>query len=549
MKFIYVILLFKECILKNQETKLIQHLGIVAGVCNEVKLADHINSCIPIGNRKVSVGHCVQAMILNALGFAGRALYLTKRFFISRPIETLITPGINANELHDTSLGNALDAIYEYGITELFFQTASKILNDFGIKTRFAHLDSTTFSLYGKYNSENDDVPEDIIRITKGYSKDNAPDLNQVVVQLICSNKTSIPLWLEALSGNTSDKKSFRETVKLFQNQFKKDEMPYMVMDSAFYSEKNLHECKDIKWVTRVPETIKEVKALYKTINIEEMIKIDENYSYLPVKSNYANIQQRWLVVYSEKACNREIKTFKKNLSKIRARNKIDLKHLCNQAFACKADADEAAKKFSKKIRYQYLSYKIVEKNRYKGKGRPDKNSIPEKVEWFINGELCDDEEAINITEKNKGMFIISTNDMDDEKLSNHDLFLNYKDQGITVERGFRFLKDPYFYAESLYLKKPERIMALIMVMTLSLLIYSLAELKVRESLKKNDIYIWDQKNRLTQTPTIRWICMIFEDVLLLYNTPDLVQPMNIREEHLRVLKSLGPDYEKMYFL
>ena len=110
-----------EDTITDPKTKLIQHLGIVAGICNEAKLADTINSCIPLGKRKVSVGHCVQAMILNALSFSGRALYLTKRFFISRPVETLIAPGIKANELHDTSLGNSLDAIYEYGITELFF--------------------------------------------------------------------------------------------------------------------------------------------------------------------------------------------------------------------------------------------------------------------------------------------------------------------------------------------------------------------------------------------------------------------------------------------
>ena len=48
-----------------------------------------------------------------------------------------------------------------------------------------------------------------------------------------------------------------------------------------------------------------------------------------------------------------------------------------------------------------------------------------------------------------------------------------YKDQGVTVERGFRSLKDPMFYSERPYLKSPKSIMALIMVMTLSLLMYA----------------------------------------------------------------------------
>jgi len=46
----------------------------------------------------------------------------------------------------------------------------------------------------------------------------------------------------------------------------------------------------------------------------------------------------------------------------------------------------------------------------------------------------------------------------------------NYEDQGVSVERGFRFLKDPLFFAHSLFLKKPERIMTLLMIMGLSLM-------------------------------------------------------------------------------
>ena len=70
--------------------------------------------------RHVTVGQATVAMILNALGLSGRALYLTKRFFVNRPVDQLIDPHIKAEDLHDYSLGTALNAIYEYGITELF---------------------------------------------------------------------------------------------------------------------------------------------------------------------------------------------------------------------------------------------------------------------------------------------------------------------------------------------------------------------------------------------------------------------------------------------
>ena len=48
------------------QNKMMQHLGIVAGLCNEVKLAELIDCCISQKRRKVSVGQAVQAMIVNA---------------------------------------------------------------------------------------------------------------------------------------------------------------------------------------------------------------------------------------------------------------------------------------------------------------------------------------------------------------------------------------------------------------------------------------------------------------------------------------------------
>jgi len=281
-------------------------------------VADLIDRHIEQKRRKVTVGQAVQAMILNALGFTGRALYLTPRFYANRPVDHLIGNGLRARDLHESSLGTALDAIYEFGITELFFRLAQNICNRYGIPTRFGHLDSTTFSLHGVYNSEEDrsEISERVIHITKGHSKDNAPELNQVVLQLICTHKSSIPLWIEALSGNTSDKKSFARTVKEFQKQFDREQMPYMVMDSAFYTKENINGSSDFKWVTRVPETLKEVKEYYRELEVETMLPLAEGYRYMPVSSRYGDMKQRWLIIHSEQAYEREIKTFEKTLKK-----------------------------------------------------------------------------------------------------------------------------------------------------------------------------------------------------------------------------------------
>ena len=81
-----------------------------------------------------------------------------------------------------------------------------------------------------------------------------------------------------------------------------------------------------------------------------------------------------------------------------------------------------------------------------------------------------------------KACWIIGTNVLDTTVLTDQDLVTTYKEQGC-VERGFRFLKDPLFLASSVTVSKPERIMALSFIMVLCLLIYRLAEFRLRSGL------------------------------------------------------------------
>jgi transposase len=68
-------------------TERLDHLGIVAGVCREVGIAEWLDAQAGEQNRNVSVGTAVVAMILNGLGFANRQLYLVPQFFANKPVE------------------------------------------------------------------------------------------------------------------------------------------------------------------------------------------------------------------------------------------------------------------------------------------------------------------------------------------------------------------------------------------------------------------------------------------------------------------------------
>jgi transposase len=534
------------------ENKQLHHLGLIAGMCQEIGIGQIIDTYIAKPKRKVSVGKAVEAMIINALGFTGRAIYLTPKFMKNKPTDVLIGEGITEQDLNENSLGTALDALYKAGLTELFYTIASSALKQFKIKHNFVHLDTTSISLHGKYNSEAPYNDPRVVKITKGLSKDKAPDLNQVIVSLMCTYKSSIPLWIETLSGNSSDKTSFRETIKAYQHNFNKKRLPYFICDSALYTMRNILELTNISWVTRVPETIKEAKAHILKVNKKKMTHFKDGYYYRPVKSAYGGVAQRWIIVFSEKAHEREMETFQKNLKKLTENKQKELWHLCNKGFACEADAVKAVKEFGKKLKYHTVDYSVECRNHYSQKGRPTSKSKPTGSSWYIFGELKENSKAVKDMTQRKGMFIIATNELETTRLTDEQLISVYKAQGISVERGFRFLKDPMFYAESLYLKSPHRIMALIMVMGLSLLVYSLAERKIRKAMKMNDLTIKNQKRKPTQKPTIRWVFQVFEGILYLVvkeGQKKKRMSMNIEDDHRTILKCLGPPYEKIYFL
>jgi transposase len=84
--------------------------------------------------------------------------------------------------------------LYQAGIAEVFACVSSHALGVFGLEHDFVHLDNTSFSLEGDYARPSEDPKA--VRITHGYSRDHRPDLKQVLVSLICSYHSSIPVWL-----------------------------------------------------------------------------------------------------------------------------------------------------------------------------------------------------------------------------------------------------------------------------------------------------------------------------------------------------------------
>ena len=255
----------------------LDHLGIVAGVCKEIGLAAWLDAQDPGNRQQISVGTATVAMILNGLGFSNRQLYLVPQYFANKPIEHLLGAGINAEMLNDDCLGRTLDWLYAHDPTKLFAGIASRARQIFGIKAQQIHVDTTSFSVSGQYamadkenepgaGAERNPSEAAVIAITYGYSRDHREDLKQWMIALATTHDGDVPLFLQPLDGNSSDKVSLLAAVTTIQAHLceANAEPGVYVADSGVYSESNMRQLNEagVKWVSRVPETSQEVKAV-----------------------------------------------------------------------------------------------------------------------------------------------------------------------------------------------------------------------------------------------------------------------------------------------
>ena len=411
-------------------------------------------------------------------------------------------------------------------------------------------MDSTDFHVDGVYNSREENVEAGLIHLRQGYSRDHRPDLNQVVLNLIVENKAGIPLYMAGLDGNTSDKTAFSETIEEHIRQLQTvQKFSHLIMDSAGYTERSLKSCGDtLKWVSRVPETLGLCKEAIASI-YDNWLPLSEGYEYVTLDQTVYGIKQRWLLVFSQAAYEREMITLRKEFAKKSEGELKDFTKLCKEVFDTKEAGQQAFDKFLKKCKYLSMNQLDFEKKAiYNKKGRPSKDDLPVSYQYFIRGEAYTQRETYENKAATKGKFILATNDLDKQRFKDAECFAVYKGQS-KVEGGFRFLKDPQFLASTIFVKKPERVEALLFLMTLSLTVYAAIEYRIRQALKQQDLTFPNQLGKPIKNPTARWVFQCFSNITLLYNQ-NKPKPiiLNLKPNNHLSIKLLGEKYFKYYF-
>ncbi len=535
----------------------IDYYGIISVLIDEIGIVEIIDSRIDKHyNQKVTTGQSVKVILLNMLAIFMRPLYLTSEFLNDKPVDRLIGYDLSSDDFTDNVLGAALDRLYNHGLDELFLAISSKLfLNYPQYVEPYLHGDTTTMSVHGEYNLKND---ENAIELTYGYSKARRADLKQFIISMVTSK--TLPLFLTTLSGNTSDSTHFRDLLNRYGNQMQDAfvDKPTFIFDSKFYCNDTVEACKNnFLWISRVPETIGSAIELIQKVETVKLIDTDmKGYRIYSESSNYADVEQKWVLVSPVKATARESKLLDQLIAKHREKVDNDIWHLGNKEFKSKRSACKAAKQVVSLWKYHQVDADlddsktidfVVKKKKVSGKKGRAKKDEPMYNIYQIKLKAIQSKSRVTQAYVKTGCFVLASNNLE---LSAEEILRAYKSQH-NVERGFRFLKDPMFFVDGIYIKNESRIMTMAMIMGLALMVYSLAEEKLRSAFEAHQEIFKDRYRKPTRNPTIRRVFQTWSGIHIWYMKVEgqLIEEsvINLRPENIQVLRLLGPDYRQMY--
>jgi len=559
-----------------QQISPVAHLPLVLGVIRKLNVAALIDTfCPPHPAHVLSCGRGVEALLLAILD-GHHALYKVGARLEERGMVPLLQPGLQRASLHDYRLGQILEALFAAHLNRVFGAIALNALEVYALATPWLHQDTTTITLYGAYEEEaylgKGPVPP---RPAYGHSKDGRDDLKQVLLSLGVSSD-GLPLRLGVRDGNTSDSTetpiAIEECVALGL-----DGVRGIVADSKAYCKRTLGLCLEqgVGLITLVP----------RTCAVREEVEIwGQQHGALPlllekpgrtrqepprrwhgqsvvrrVPVEYADgrldvAEIRFLVVHSSQLAHQAAVAYAAAQAKEAERVTEHVKHVEAQWFACAADAEAAIAEYEgrgqgrrgrkpRPWRYHRLHYRVEEVRIPKKRTRRGRPPKVEALQVEVRYRLSMSSEVLVPSEDAHGWTVLATT-LRSEECTDAEMLQAYQEQHITVEPGFRWIKNPAAISP-VWLEKPERIAALAMLTVVGLLVYAVIQRQVRLYLRDHDRQIPGNKGP-TATPTAAVVFALFTPVTLVHFAVDkapILQVHGIQEDHLIICEAVGIDH------
>jgi transposase len=509
----------------------VHHLPIIKAYADQLGLVSLINHYVPT-EMEVDAGTVVLALVLDTL--SGRSpLYRLEEFFAHQDTELLLGKALPPHAFTDDTVGRVLDRLYDFGTLRLFTDCAVRAVMRFDLERRYVHFDTTSRSVWGAYQfAETQDLP---FQVTYGYSKDKRPDLKQFVLSTLCVDR-AVPIWGKPEDGNASDKTLnttlLSEIAQLLAHYGVQPGAYIYIADSALVTQDNLAALRDTWFITRLPATYSACgRVIAEAVAHNHWEEVGVVAQTPPTKHRPGtfykvaegdvtlyNKTYRAVVVHSSSQDQRRQQHLEREIQASYTTLEATVREVVRQEYFCHADAEAAAAKLrALQSPYHWVAVEVEDRPTY-GPGRPSLTQ-PRRVKALRYGlqvTLHKRSEVIARKTQETGCFVLLTNVPTAGEMAHSagEVLRAYKEQH-GIEQNYGFLKDPLI-VNSLFLKKPERIEALGLVLLLALLLWRLVErtLRVHVETTGTPLTGWDKK--ATQKPTAFMMMTKFAAVMVL---------------------------------
>jgi len=538
----------------------VHHLPILKAYADQLGLVSLINHYVPT-EMEVDAGTVVLALVLDTL--SGRSpLYRLEEFFAQQDTALLLGKAVPPQALNDDTAGRVLDRLYDFGTMRLFTACAVRAAMRFGLERRYVHFDTTSRSVWGEYQfAETQDLP---FQVTYGYSKDKRPDLKQFVLSTLCVDR-AVPIWGKPEDGNASDKTlntTLLSEIAQLLGQYGVQPGAYIyIADAAFVTADSLAALRDTLFITRLPATYNECgRVIAEAVARNDWEVVGGLAQTPPTKHRPGTFYKvaearvtlygkayRAVVVHSSSQDQRRQQHLEREIRASYATLEASVHAVARQEYFCQADAEAAAAKLrALPSAYHGVDVTVQERPRY-GPGRPSSTQprVVKALRYGLQVTLHERAEVIACKTQEAGCFVLLTNVPTAGEMAHRagDVLRAYKEQH-GIEQNYGFLKDPLI-VNSLFLKKPERIEALGLVLLLALLLWRLVErtLRVHVETTGTPLIGWDKK--ATQKPTAFMMMTKFAGVMVLKveGRRQLVHPLSTVQQHYLVALRVPATY------
>jgi transposase len=378
------------------------------------------------------------------------------------------------------------------------------------------------------------------------------------VLSTLCLDR-AVPIWGKPEDGNASDKALnttlLSEIAQILARYGVQPGAYIYIADAALVSEANLAALKNTLFITRLPATYKECGRLiaeavarnrWQEVGVLAQTKPTKHRPGTFYKADAGNVilygqTYRAVVVHSSSQDKRRHARLEHEVQAAYKTLEATVSAATKQEYFCRADAEAAAEQLrALPSTYHQVEVVVAARPKY-GPGRPSTHT-PRPIKAMRYGLQVTIHERHDVMRRKSdeaACFVLLTNVPRDGDMGHNatEILQAYKNQH-GIEQNYAFLKDPLI-VNSLFLKKPERIEALGLVLLLALLLWRLVErtLRLHVETTGNTLTGWDQKE--TPKPTAFMMMTKFSAVTVLKvgAQRQLVHPLStVQQQYLLAL-------------